>query len=117
MQIVSDLHLEFYKPHELLEKVKLKPNAEYLVLAGDICVCGTNDIVNLEKFLDYYSSKYKLIFWLAGNHEFYSGKKLYRSIDDILDRCKKLSKKYSNVVFLNNKHYDITINGTEFSLS
>lgn len=116
MQIVSDLHLEFYKTHELLDKVKIKPNAQYLGLLGDICVCGTNDIINIEKFLDYYSTKYKIIFWLAGNHEFYSGKKSYKSIDDILIRCKTLCKKYNNVIFLNNKHYDLNIDDTLYRI-
>jgi hypothetical protein len=53
MQIVSDLHLEFYRnPLDL----KLKVTSPYLALLGDICVAGTNDIKNLEKFLDYYSA-------------------------------------------------------------
>lgn len=116
MQVVSDLHLEFYRSHELLEKVKLKVAAKYLALLGDICVCGTNDIVNLEKFLDYYSPKYELIFWLPGNHEFYSGRKSFRSIEDILQRCKNLCKKYPNVLFLNNKHCDLTINDTKYRI-
>lgn len=72
MQIVSDLHLEFYKnPLD----IKLKISAPYLAMLGDICVCGTSDINNLEIFLDYYSQKYKLIFWLPGNHEFIQEKK------------------------------------------
>jgi predicted phosphodiesterase len=116
MQIVSDLHLEFYNNSEVLEKSKLKISSDYLALLGDICVCGTNDIANMEKFLDYYSKKYKLIFWLPGNHEFYSGKKSYVTIDDILQRCKILCKKYKNVIFLNNKYCDIPINGTMYRM-
>ena len=116
MQIVSDLHLEFYRPQEIIDKVKLKITAKYLALLGDICVCGTNDIINMERFLDYYSPKYELIFWLPGNHEFYSGKKTYRSIDEIIARCKTLCKKYNNVVFLNNNFCDIKINETKYRI-
>jgi hypothetical protein len=116
MQIVSDLHLEFYRPQEIIDKVKLKITAKYLGLLGDICVCGTNDIINMERFLDYYSPRYELIFWLPGNHEFYSGKKTYRSIEDIILRCKNLCKKYDNVVFLNNNFCDIKINETKYRI-
>ena len=116
MQVVSDLHLEFYRPQDIIEKVKIKVNAKYIALLGDICACGTNDIANMEKFLDHYSPKYELIFWLPGNHEFYSGKKSYRSIDEIIVRCKKLCKKYDNVIFLNNKHCDLKINGTQYRI-
>jgi hypothetical protein len=114
MQIVSDLHLEFYKnPLD----VKLKISAPYLAMLGDICVCGTSDINNLEVFLDYYSQKYKLIFWLPGNHEFYSGKKgSVLNMNQILEKCKLLCKKYKNVIFLNNKHLDIEINNTKYRL-
>jgi predicted phosphodiesterase len=113
MQIVSDLHLEFYRnPLDL----KLKVTSPYLALLGDICVAGTNDIKNLEKFLDYYSPKYKLIFWLPGNHEYYTSKKNPLTIDEITIRMKTLCKKYGNVIFLNNKHYDLELNGAKYRI-
>jgi predicted MPP superfamily phosphohydrolase len=114
MQIASDLHLEFYKnPLD----VKLKISSPYLALLGDICVCGTSDIHNVEVFFNYYAPKYELIFWLPGNHEFYSGKRgVNQSIDQIIERCKKLCKQYKNVIFLNNKHYDIEINKTKYRI-
>lgn len=107
MQIVSDLHLEFYKnPLDL----KLKVSAPYLALLGDICVVGTSiDIKNLEAWLDVYAPKYKLVFWVPGNHEYYTSKKTPMSIEEINMRMKLLAKKYGNVVFLNNKHYDVEI--------
>lgn len=108
MQVVSDLHLEFYKnPLD----IKLKISSPYLALLGDICVCGNNDIKNMERFLDYYAPKYKVIFWLPGNHEFYTAKSNPIDIDQIMSRMKELAKKYGNVVFLNNKHCDMEIDG------
>lgn len=110
MQIVSDLHLEFYKnPLD----IKLKVNAPVLALLGDICVCGTTDIGNLETFFDFYNTKYELIIWVPGNHEFYSGKKQYISMDQIIERCKLLCKKYKNILFLNNKSLDYDISGVK----
>lgn len=110
MQIVSDLHLEFYTPNEVLNKVKLKISAPYLALLGDICVAGNTDIKNMEKFLDHYSQYYTKVIWIAGNHEFYTSKKNPISIDDIDGVCRQLCHKYKNVVFLNNEHIDLVIN-------
>lgn len=114
MQIVSDLHLEFYKnPLDL----KLKVSAPYLALLGDICVAGTAvDIKNIEAWLDVYAPKYKLVFWISGNHEYYTSKKTPFTIEEINVRIKLLIKKYGNVVFLNNKHYDIEIEGKQFRI-
>jgi len=114
MQIVSDLHLEFY--NNPLD-VKLKVTSPFLAMLGDICVCGTADIKNLETFLDYYAPQYKQVFWLPGNHEFYSGKrgKVF-NIEQILERCKTLCKKYKNVTFLHNKHCDIIVGETRYRM-
>lgn len=113
MQVVSDLHLEFYRnPLE----IKLKISSEYLALLGDICVCGNSDIKNVEQFLDFYSPKYKLIFWIPGNHEFYTNKKNPLTIEEIFIRIKVLVKKYANVIFLNNQHYDLAINNKYYRI-
>lgn len=114
MQIVSDLHLEFYKN---VNDVKIKVTAPYLALLGDICVAGTSsDIKNLEKFFEIYSPKYKLIFWLPGNHEYYTTKSNPLTIDEINIRMKALAKKYGNIIFLNNKHYDLELDGKMFRI-
>ena len=65
IQILSDLHLEF------LKKVPEMPVlGDYLILAGDIGYAGSP---NLHQFLRGCRQKYKHIYYVAGNHEFYNG--------------------------------------------
>lgn len=69
----SDLHLEFQK------KTFELPEADVLLLAGDICVisdlreafCGTLCYDNAKEFFIDVSAKYKWVLWCFGNHEYY----------------------------------------------
>jgi predicted phosphodiesterase len=67
IQYVSDIHLEFYDkvPFPLL----VKPNARYLALAGDI---GQPSHSNYNAFFQYVSSNWDKVFYVPGNHEYYS---------------------------------------------
>ena len=67
IQYVSDLHLEMYQkvPFPLL----LKPVAPYLVLAGDI---GQPSCQSWRPFFEYVNSNWEHIFYVTGNHEYYS---------------------------------------------
>jgi Icc-related predicted phosphoesterase len=67
---ISDLHLEHYKDMDLMLNKLLFPEANILVLAGDIgdpIKCPSN----LIKFLSYVKLKYQHVIMVAGNHEYY----------------------------------------------
>lgn len=70
IQYCSDLHLEFESNNLWLKNNLLPVCGDILILAGDIAPL-------LEKymrdpFFSYISDNYKKIFWVPGNHEFYS---------------------------------------------
>ena len=66
---ISDLHLEFYGDDVNFEKVMNFDNdAEIICLAGDI---GYPEHPNYEKFLSFISGKFKYVFLITGNHEYY----------------------------------------------
>jgi predicted phosphodiesterase len=67
-QIISDLHLEFYKklPDHICNDYF--PKSQTLILAGDI---GYPLSLMWRKFIDWCESKFTRIFYVLGNHEFY----------------------------------------------
>jgi len=69
IQYCSDLHLEFEKNSNYLADNPLKVSGEILILAGDIV--PLHDKYLSIPFLKDISEKYKKVFWLVGNHEFY----------------------------------------------
>jgi predicted phosphodiesterase len=67
IQYVSDLHLEFYEKAVFPQLVT--PNARYLALAGDIGQPGSRVF---HSFLSYVSGNWDRVFYVPGNHEYYS---------------------------------------------
>jgi hypothetical protein len=92
IQVYSDIHLESSK-----EFPKILPTAKYLFLAGDICKLNHNFFFT---FFDYCSPLWEKIFYTPGNHEFYSTRKNYETLD--FEYNLKLKDKYKNVYYLNN---------------
>jgi len=68
LQIISDIHVEFPRVRETLPAEALNTHAPYLALLGDIGYPGTDKYRDL--LLDV-AGKFKKVFVLAGNHEFY----------------------------------------------
>ena len=66
-QLISDLHLEYYKKLPNLEKL-LMPSAEILILAGNICYAKHK---NFLLFFETISRMYKYVFFILGNNEYY----------------------------------------------
>lgn len=64
-QVLSDLHLEFLKKAPEIPVI-----GDNLVLAGDIGYAGSSI---WREFLRGCRAKYKHIYYVAGNHEFYNG--------------------------------------------
>jgi len=69
IQYCSDLHLEFDQNSRYLSEFPLKVTGDILILAGDI-VPFHDEFLN-HSFFRYISDKYRQIFWVPGNHEYY----------------------------------------------
>lgn len=107
-QIYSDFHLETYnKIPEIIVKSK------YLILAGDICQIN-HPLFYV--FLDYCSLKWEKIFYVPGNHEYYSKKKNMKELD--FEYKYRIEERYKNIYYLNNTFIElnehINIYGTSF---
>jgi predicted phosphodiesterase len=108
---VSDVHLEFKQ--RFLKKSKRfsfnKPNADVLVLAGDIFVyrqyTESHEVKRLvNNFFDYCTNTYEHVVYVFGNHEFYSGE-----INNVRNEIKSL---FPKVHVLDNDV--VEINGVNF---
>ena len=77
LQLVSDLHTEFYHdPMPVLESLEFEPGLDFLLLPGDIVVpCSEHSNKNMPKVFGFLSSKAKHVLFVAGNHEYYHGDK------------------------------------------
>lgn len=97
IQYISDLHIEKMNSRNFkLICGKIFPKCETLVLAGDI---GNPLLVtqHYQSFLDIMSKKFKKVFLIAGNHEYY-GNDISKTDEHIMDICKTRP----NISFLNN---------------
>lgn len=102
-QVMSDLHLEFYKDNgkELIKSFPVK--SEILVLAGDITIFPKSFDT-----LKYFTDKYEHVIYVLGNHEYY--KSSLESSQDYIDKLNSISNLHvlkRNTVKIN----DITFHG------
>lgn len=105
VQVCSDIHLERGDITDITNIII--PNAEILVLAGDI---GNPMESIYNNFLDYYSKLFKIIFIITGNHEYYE-----HTIEETNQKIDEICDSYDNIHFLNNKIFrydDILFIGT-----
>jgi predicted phosphodiesterase len=90
IQLVSDLHIEFWKGRVDWRDVIDHTTADVLVVAGDLHVGRTN----CAHYLNQFAERYEHVVYVPGNHEFYAGLRL-DEFDDIR------AKLYDNVHLLN----------------
>jgi predicted phosphodiesterase len=101
IQLLSDLHLEF-KPY----KISVHPDAEVIVIAGDIIALGQScvKLYHLENLIKHIKIPVVYIF---GNHECYGG-----CLQENVKIVKTLEQKYPHFHFLYNEVF--TYNGVDF---
>jgi len=84
---VSDLHCE----HGLRKNFTL-PGGDVLLLAGDIVVINSlvrrGEAHKFFELMEHEFSKYKQVFMIPGNHEYYGGN-IQTSFDNLLDRVEE----------------------------
>jgi predicted phosphodiesterase len=121
IQIVSDLHLEFWSKKGKFNFIK--PSAPILALVGDICCCGADDDFEIfKRFIYEILTSYEHIILVAGNHEYYynpSKKKVNitaaNTIEGINAKIKQFFKETSpKLHFLNNSGMQVTIGKTTY---
>lgn len=89
--ILSDLHLES-------SNMKLEPNCDILVLAGDI----SQDFSLLYRFFEQNIPESMPVIYVPGNHE-YEGKRAFI----VMEELKKIEDEFPNIHVLQNEAIDI----------
>lgn len=106
LQIVSDLHTEFYDmPLSVLKRIDFAPDLDFLALPGDIVVPCRQHPKNVKDVLDFLSKKARHVLYTTGNHEYYGGTR---------ERTEFVLRSYmpKNFVWLQNS--DVTLDGIHF---
>lgn len=104
IQYASDLHLEFQENAEYLKANPLEAAGDILVLAGDTIYLGEN-MCDADWFFDWCSANYKQTYLIPGNHEYYGGFPMDKTMEDYELKVR------DNVSYLNNK--SVVIDDTE----
>jgi len=100
VQYISDIHLEFRHIEEIKSIIrKIIPVCPILIFAGDI---GNPFYNGYNLFIQEMSNKFEKVFLISGNHEYYGGK----SIEETDDQIKNIVKDYINVSYLQNSYED-----------
>ena len=111
---LSDLHLEFYKKFPFDNVFDWK-DGDILCLAGDI---GYPELDSYMHFLAYCSARFKYVFIIAGNHEYYKTSTHYlKTILNTNVKIKEICDQFRNVHFLNEtsfyiEEYNLNVLGT-----
>ena len=106
LQIVSDLHTEFYDmPLSMLKHIDFAPDLDFLLLPGDIVVPSRQHPKNVKAVLDFLSTKARHVLYTTGNHEYYGGRR--EQVEFVLR-----SYMPRNFIWLDNS--DVTIEGVHF---
>lgn len=97
-QYISDIHLECLKKIPKINKI-----ADNICLLGDIGIPGTQIYID---FIRECSIKFKNVFVIYGNHEYFNTKKsiLENGIETMIKRDRYSSYFPDNVFFLNNNY-------------
>ncbi len=123
IQVVSDLHIEFWAKKEKFNFIK--PTAPILALLGDICCCGADDDFEVfKRFIMEVLDQYETIIFVPGNHEYYynptkntTAATYNNTLQGVDDRIKAFFKATSpKLHFLNNSTLKIISGKTTYSI-
>ncbi len=108
IQFASDLHLEFAENKSFIERGGLAPAGDVLVLAGDVSYLGDRKMWK-RPFWDWCAEQYQETFVVPGNHEFYGGFDIGRTMPDFELEVRP------NVRYLNNR--SVVLGDTELFIT
>ncbi len=103
IQFVSDIHLEMYRSGSMPTDFLLPGQAEFLALCGDI---GYPEDPILEEFLRFCSRNYNMVFWVPGNHEYYSPSG-QMTLREKVQKMESLSRKFNNILVMDHRAYNV----------
>lgn len=96
IQYASDLHLEFAENKYFIDHGGIEPVGDVLLLAGDVSYLGDPKMWKLP-FWDWCAENFRETFVVPGNHEFYGGFDIGRTMADFELEVRP------NVRYLNNR--------------
>ena len=95
IQYASDIHLEFPDNSKWLSQNPLTVVGDILVLSGDMLLFGSENL-ETHPFIDWCSANFQHTFLVPGNHEYYNGVDITRTLGDFFFPIRH------NVTFCNN---------------
>ena len=95
VQYASDLHLDDHPGTSYTQT--LTPVAPVLLLAGDLCSVWLPVYAD---FLRWCSARWRLVVVIAGNHEYFCGPGLVKTMDETDAEAGRIAASLGNVVFL-----------------
>lgn len=105
--VMSDVHVEFHRDGGACF-IKSLPDADVLVLAGDISVArNISNSTGLMTVLPLFAQKYPHVVFVLGNHDFY-----YGTPGEVMEKVTKLVQKHPNLHWLENS--SVSIDGQRF---
>jgi Icc-related predicted phosphoesterase len=104
IQLVSDIHLEYYGRSMTPMSRFLEPSAPILALCGDI---GNPFEERYRQFLQDCSKNFEHVFLVAGNHEYYNKGAAGNNMADVVKQIEATIANLPNVHFLNRGTYEI----------
>lgn len=114
LQIVSDLHMEFRDPPDIINA-----GADVLLLAGDICLVDhlyknpntyalpsrgvyAKDATRYRDFFNHVSQEFDSVYYVLGNHEYYQGR-----WNNTVERLRSELEPWPNIVLMDNTWINI----------
>ena len=103
-QIISDIHLEYYDELPDITTI-FQISAPNLILAGDICYYKHKNFI---PFFDLVNKLYTNVFFVPGNHDYYSYNNIPESDFDEIDFIiEENLKPFKNVHFIQNSIFEL----------
>lgn len=108
LQIASDIHLEFCKSPTKTWETIIKPSAKYLALIGDVGELRNQKHLLLP-FLKKVCRCFEKVFYIMGNHEYYSyNNQIRHTKEKLIQNLKKITAiEIPNLVILDNEMVEV----------